>query len=447
MAPIGCVVWTGDPPSGPVLGTLPPVSSESPGPEDTGPDDPDHSAADGDGLRGWIDPDDRLWRHPSESGAPGPAAPTGRARHRSNPWLLGGLAASAVAVLLVTGLIVANSGASPGALGGATSTSSVTLPPPTTEPGTAHLASATDMARAVASVRPDLVVLDVTRHGSSATATGLSAEAGGIIVTTVDAVTGATGIVVDEADGDHETAQMVGQDPTSGIAVLRGTADLPVANFDLGDPAPGSTALAVAATSGTSPSSAPSATVYAGTVASSGWAVDADAVTTDFASTAVRAPLDARDQGCALLDAQGQVSGILDTTTTSGTTTMAVFLPAELVVGVAHQLVAGGSIERGWLGVDASDASSSPSAVVTGALLDTVDQGGAAARAGLRVGDTIVAVGGVAVHSVAELRTRLYSDLPGSIVSVTFDRAGVQTTTSVELDPSGADASGSGSSP
>ncbi len=46
-----------------------------PGPEEgggAGPDEPESP------LRGWIDPDDRLWRHPSEVAArgagPGPGA-------------------------------------------------------------------------------------------------------------------------------------------------------------------------------------------------------------------------------------------------------------------------------------------------------------------------------------------------------------------------------------
>ncbi len=429
------------------------MNGESPGDDELGPEDHDRADDEGGGLRGWIPPDDRLWRHPSETGHPaGTRPPSGlppadRSRRRSGRWMIGGAAVLTVGALVVAGLAIATTGASPGASGGSSPATTARLATPTTEPPAVHLASATVMARVLGTVRPSLVALDVTRSSGVAEATGISAEAGGIIVTTMAAVAGATTIDTQEADGTWEPVEMVGQDRTSGIAVLRGSADLPVAGFDLRDPAPGSTAMAVAVIPGSSRAAAPAADVYAGTVSSSGSAVGADAATTTFASTAVEAPLGPQDQGCALLDADGEVTGILDTTRSGSSGVTAVFLPAALVMGVTHQLVADGTIERGWLGIDASDATSSDGGAPSGAVLDTVDPGGAAALAGLRVGDTIVALGGDPVHSVAELRTRLYADLPGSTLQVTYLRDGAQGTTDAVLSATDAAASGGGSPP
>jgi S1-C subfamily serine protease len=148
------------------------------------------------------------------------------------------------------------------------------------------------------------------------------------------------------------------------------------------------------------------------------------------------------------------VSGILDSTQTQGDATVGIFLPAELVLGVTRQLVGAGSVEQGWLGVEASDIGSATGATVTadsdvpdGATLDAVDAQGAAARAGLQAGDVIVAVDGEPVHSTAELRTRLYADLPGTTVAVGVQRSGVLETASVVLAPYASDASDAYSSP
>ncbi len=422
------------------------MNGENPDSGPIGPDDPDRDDGEADGPLGWIAPEDRLWRHPSEiGGAPTANRPAGLGggtegarRTRTSTWVAGGVAACAVGALLVSGLVMATSGASPGAPGGGTaSASNSTMVTPTTEAGTAHLASATDMARAVDTIRPSLVALSVTRPSGTATVTGVSAEAGGVIVTTAAALAGASSLAVTTPGGGHQAAQLVGEDRTSGLAVVRETADLPVAGFDLQDPPTGSVAMAVAVAGRPGKGDPVPVVVYAGTVESSGTPAGADAVTTVFATTSVATPLQSRDVGCVLLDSQGQVAGILETTRTAGGTTTGEFLPAELVMGVTRQLVAGGSVNSGWLGVEASDATQGAG----GAVLDTVDRPGPAAQAGLAVGDTVVAIDGGAVHSVAELRTRLYAEPPGTAVPVTFVRDGVQATTTAVLTGQDSDAS------
>ena len=47
---------------------------------------------------------------------------------------------------------------------------------------------------------------------------------------------------------------------------------------------------------------------------------------------------------------------MLEMTRGKGASTTAVFLPSELVLGVALQLVASGTVDHGWMGVEASDA-------------------------------------------------------------------------------------------
>ena len=134
--------------------------------------------------------------------------------------------------------------------------------------------------------------------------------------------------------------------------------DLPAATFDDDDLSVGQVAVAAALVPGSKDGSRPASTVYAGTVLTTGQALDADTVTSDFSATAIEAPLSGDDLGCPLIDSSGQVSGMLEMTKGSGASTMAVFLPAELVIGVVRQIVSTGSVDQGWLGIQTSNASS-----------------------------------------------------------------------------------------
>ncbi|MGH9098049.1 MAG: S1C family serine protease [Acidimicrobiales bacterium] len=436
------------------------MSGDTPEDSGMGADGPDHGDESPDPIRGWISPDDRLWRHPSEAASARPATGDRAAvgdRNRPSPWIVGGAAACVAGALLASGLVLATSGASPdvdGHLPATTATSlALVTAPPTTEPGAANLAGLTPMDQMAVTVRPSLAALTVTRPSGVSMATGVIAESGGIIATAAAAIAGARSISFDGSDGSRDPAELVGSDPASGIAVLRVASDLPVANFDSTDPVPGSTMMAVAMHPGSGSGAAPRSSVYAGAVRSSGTAVGTGSAGSGFSVTTAALPLSDHDRGCALLSAQGLVSGLLDSTQTDGDTTVGVFLPAELVLGVTRQLVAAGTVERGWLGIEASDIDGTTGATVTGdspsdgATLDAVDAQGAAAQAGLQIGDVIVGIDGGAVHSTAELRTRLYADLPGTTVVVAIDRGGTPGTTTAVLTASQSNASAADSSP
>jgi len=443
------------------VGSVPPVSGDFPGSAGTGPDEPDPGVSSPQGeppdpdqlpLRGWISPDDRLWRHPSEIGtaARRPSPVGGGRRARSGPlWIAGGTAVCLVGLLFVSGLVMIGSGTAPGGTApGAPSAATLSAgSPPTTEIGTARLTGVTSMEHAVSGLQPSLVALTVTRPKGTGQATGVTVASGGIVVTAASALAGASSVSAVEPDGTRETAQVVGTDPTSGVAVVKVASDLPAASFATGDPAPGATAMAVALTSPAKRGHVPQTAVYAGTVRSSGTAVGADPATTVFAATAVDTPLAPTDAGCPLVDSAGQVAGILETTETMGGTTVAVFLPAALAYGVAYQLITSGNVVQGWLGIDASNQVQGSGRSPTGAVVDSVDPGGAAALAGLQAGDQIMAVDGGPVHSVAELRSRLYPFPPGTEVSITFLRGGTVGTTQAVLGTAAPAATAAPSSP
>ncbi len=416
--------------------------------------DDDETLESGGGYRGWIDPDDRLWRHPSEGPRPSAAGP-GVGFHNAGPltpaqlladghlgrrgpatWLICGSICVALVVAAVA-VVVADSGED------STTALTTALPlahsAPTTEPGSASTDGELRLATAVAGVRPSTVTVRVAGGGRSSTVVGVVVESGGIVVTTAKPLSSARRITVVEPDGTRRPAVLVGVDRTSDLAVLRIADDLPAANFDAVDPSVGSPGMAV--TVRPRPGSDSVSLVYAGTVVSSGAAVSGDPVTATFASTSVRAPLGTDDVGCPLVDSSGRVMGLLHVTSTTESGRVAVFLPAALVAGVARQLVSAGGLDHGWLGVGGAMSRTDLSTTVatrsssgpTGAVVTSVAKDSPAAAAGLAPGAVVQAVDGAPVHSMAELMTRLYPDPPGTSVAVTFETGQSTETVEVEL--------------
>jgi serine protease Do len=203
---------------------------------------------------------------------------------------------------------------------------------------------------------------------------------------------------------------------------------------------------------------APAPRVYAGTVLSSGRSLSVGSLGANFAPTAVATPLTDRDLGSPLLDSTGDVTGLLEAVSTSRGVTTSVFLPAEIVLGVVRQLVATGTVDHGWFGIQGDDANPtaatsaltattvSPAATVEGAPVAAVENGSPAAAGGLQPGDLVVALDGQQVHSMAELRAWLYAEPPGTALAVTFERDGSVENTTVVLGD-GTAAPGDGASP
>ena len=415
-------------------------------------------------MRGWISPDDRLWRHPSESGATttgSAAVPTGSGRpaSRARPglWIVGCTTAGIVVALVTAGVVMATAGTGDQDGSGPASGGPFLAAAPTTEPGARQTVGKSSIASMVSSIRPSTVVISTERSSGTSLTIGVVVESSGMIVTTAGALTGAKALTVIEPGGARQTAEVVGIDQASGIAVVRIGDDLPAATFDGGGPSTGAGAIAMGLEPGRGAGAPPSPLVYAGSVVSAGRALNADPITTTFAATAVDTPLSRDDLGCPLLDPAGKVSGLLERTVVDGASTVSVFLPAELVLGVAQQLVASGAVVHGWLGVHTSDAH--PTATTTantvtpsvttgaGAQLDSIDADSPASAGELAAGDVITAIDGSRVRSGAELQTRLYPDRPGTKLQVAFTRAGVPMTTVVVLAGPDPDAPGSRPSP
>ncbi len=120
----------------------------------------------------------------------------------------------------------------------------------------------------------------------------------------------------------------------------------------------------------------PKARLYAGTVTSAGQVTNPRSDAGGLADHRRRHPVASGDIGCPLIDSDGQVAGLLESVERSGTSLLSVFLPAQLVLGVAQQLVDSGEVAHGWLGVQASNAPADTTSQTT--TVSQLDPGGTA---------------------------------------------------------------------
>ena len=138
------------------------------------------------------------------------------------------------------------------------------------------------------------------------------------------------------------------------------------------------------------------------------------------------------NSGGALVNADGQLVGINTAiySRTGGSMGIGFAVPVDTARQVMEILVRGGSVRRGWIGVETRDLSAElvealKLPVSTGVLIAGVQQGGPAARGGVRPGDVVVRVGdtAVAVNPDDERYTGLIGKmlvLPLAIVAMTL---------------------------
>lgn len=391
--------------------------------------------------------DDRIWRHPSEMGAPQrPFVDDQVAVHRrwlaSEPSRASAWTAGIVGAILATGLVVlgthlataltdTSAEAQPA---GTVATLPLSDPTPAPAVVSSHSSSAISLSPAleasIARVSAALAVVDTSFGTRQAHCLAFVIEPDGILLAPAAEVSGASSIVVTLANHATYVGRVVAVDtargsPRSDLAIVRieasGLSTIPV---DRSPPAvPGQLSLAVDEVGG-------QGTIWGGTVAT----LDASGSSGRYPlvdSIALEMPSGAVTPGSALLDDAGGVVGIV--TGSSGGTVVAV--PTWLAMPVANELLATGHVAHGWLGIRATTADSAGGSA-EGVLVSRVLPGGAAARAGLRAGDIVWSVDQHRTTTVNALLGRLYIEAPGTTVRLEVLRQGHLVTISTQLGAS-----------
>jgi S1-C subfamily serine protease len=304
-------------------------------------------------------------------------------------------------------------------------------------PGVVHIETATRVQR------PDdpffgnpFGVPDTQR----ALGSGFVIDKAGHIVTNFHVVNGASAIFVSFSNSERIKAKLVGQDPSTDIAVLkvdvksRALKSLPLGNSDavrVGDQV-----IAIGNPFGLDRS------VTAGIVSALQRRIEAPNRLSISGAIQTDAALNKGNSGGPLLNAQGQVIGVNAQIETGGASLgnvgVGFAIPIDTVKDVAAALIRNGKVEHAFLGIEGKTLEPDIARlfhlpVARGVLVAAVRPGSGAARAGLRAGtnhvtvegeswpaggDVIVKAGGREVRTIERLIDVIASKEPGDEIDL-----------------------------
>ncbi|TXN31650.1 PDZ domain-containing protein [Lacisediminihabitans profunda] len=379
-----------------------------------------------------------------------PPAEDGSRRRRG--LLVGAVAATILLAVGAGGVVIATSLASSTAKSASNSAGQAVLPDQRVVPGdgrqgldlrgTTQRASVTTGAvPATAAEKVGVVtivsVLDFDRN-SQAAGTGTVMTSSGLILTNNHVIAGATSIEVTvESTGVAHRAEVVGTDATDDIAVLKlaGASGLKTATYDSAQSVSAGDAISsVGNAEGTG-----ELVTATGTVAATGQSITVQgesAGSSESLSNLIEVDSDvvSGDSGGPLLDAQGEVIGVVTAASSGIRSVVGYAIPISSALGIARQIESGqasATVTIGYpafLGVQLAQGSAS------GATIGGVLAGTPAATLGLAAGDTITAVGSTPVASAADLSAAIAAHSPGDTVSIAWtDDAGASHAANVTL--------------
>jgi len=262
---------------------------------------------------------------------------------------------------------------------------------------------------------------------------GFLIDPNGLIVTNAHVVEDADYIQVRLADGRRFTGKVIGQDARVDLALVRieGASNLPtVAVGDSNRLRVGEFVMALGHPFGLEQS------VSFGIVSRKGSPLTVAAPGFDFIQT--DAAINPGNSGGPLVNMSGQVIGINSSIRSSsssateqgGSIGLGFAIPMDEVLPIINQLRQGETPTHARLGVSVADNVTSDSAA-TGALVKTIEKGGAADDSGIRVGDVITKVDKQLIDGSDSLVATIRGHRPGDKVTITLIRGGkTQTVTS-----------------
>jgi S1-C subfamily serine protease len=305
---------------------------------------------------------------------------------------------------------------------------------------------------------PGVVQISATSVATTqenALGSGFVIDKSGYIVTTYHVVQGANSINVTFSNNSSIDARLVGSDPSTDLAVLKvDTSSSALTPLRLGNSDAvqvGDSVVAIGNPFGLS------RTVTAGIVsaiqrqitAPNRYAID-HVIQTD-------APINRGNSGGPLISARGEVIGVNSQIETGGVSEgnvgVGFSIPSNTVKSVAAQLIKSGKVEHAAIGIFAQDITPDVAKefrlpVTNGVIVELVQPGSGAAKAGIKAGttevtvagesytlggDIIVEANGMPVRDLAGLRDVIAGLKPGDTITLKVYRGDAQQTIEVKL--------------
>ena len=326
---------------------------------------------------------------------------------------------------------------------------------------TAKTGEAADWKTVASEVSGSVVSIQAALSNGTAKGSGAIVSAKGYIVTNNHVISGAQQIQVTLSNGQMYTAQVVGTDTTTDLAVIKldnPPSDLKAVEFADSDKlAVGEDVMAIGSPRGYDD------TATTGIVSALNRPVTVtDDSGSDIVTNAVQidAAINPGNSGGPTFNAAGQVIGInssIASTATSsnsaGSIGIGFAIPSNLVKRVANEIIKDGKVKHVALGVtittgtvEADGVTRAGAKVTAGTSGSAVVSGSPADKAGLKVGDVIVAYDGNAVSSTYSLLGYVRASALNDKVTLTIVRGGKTMDVEVTLDKEESAVNGSGSS-
>jgi serine protease Do len=246
----------------------------------------------------------------------------------------------------------------------------------------------------------------------------------GFVVSNAHVVDGADEVKVNLADKREFKAKVIGVDKRTDVALLKIDAkDLP--KVTIGDPDKlkvGEWVVAIGKPFGLEN------TMTAGIVSAKGRDLPQENLVAYIQTDAAINP---GNSGGPLFNLKGEVVGInsLIFSRSGGFMGLAFAIPIDIAMNVANQIKDKGRVTRGRIGVQIQEVTKETAEAFGlpkpgGALVNAVEKGGPAEKAGVESGDIIVKVDGRDVHNSVELPRIITAVKPGTKVTLTVWRKG-----------------------
>ncbi|MFD6098177.1 S1C family serine protease [Nocardiopsis flavescens] len=393
-------------------------------------------AAFGAGDPGTAGPGDPSGRYAAGyAGAPAYAAAGGPRREKRGvpAWM-------ALSGMLVVALIAGGAGGAAGGLlaGGGSRDAAPQVEGPTMNepPPEAPQRDPDTIAGVAQRVSPSVVSIRSADRSVMGGGSGFIIEGDHVVTNDhVSAELESDGILVEYSDGSLSPATVVGADPSSDLAVLALEDPVAVEPLEFGDSEQvivGDEVIAIGAPLGYS------GTVTQGIISAvnrpvtSGEGPDASR----FYALQTDAAINPGNSGGPLVDTRGRVIGVNSMIVTmgyagesAGNIGLGFAIPSVEADRVVQRLIDDGEATYADLGAEIDVERPLP-----GAVVDSVESGGAADRAGLRSGDVITTFDGRPVNSGQELLAMIRDRSPGDEVEVEYERGGTREAATITLD-------------
>jgi serine protease Do len=264
------------------------------------------------------------------------------------------------------------------------------------------------------------------------------------IVTNNHVIEGANEIQVSLHNGERVSAEVVGTDALTDLAVLKIDPKLVSSVIEFGDSTklrPGDQVLAIGNPLGLDLSR----TVTQGIVSAMDRTISVSTSAGDWDLNVIQtdAAINPGNSGGALINTDGQVIGINSLKISqSGIEGLGFAIPSHDVLPIVNEMIENGKVNRPYLGVSLVGLDevpreyleNLPKSVESGAVVSYIDPVSPAATAGLKRADVIIAINNQEIKTSGDVRKYLYSKLKvGDDVTIKLYREGELRTVQLKL--------------